>query len=107
MTVHRMPITELMQTVRPGSYDRPWSWLDEARWLWTHQPGIMANLVQSILADGQQEPVKAGFDGRMWDGHHRVFALLAAGESMIDVEFVGASTRVDPACPPPAPKAAA
>lgn len=107
MSVHRMPIAELMQTVRPGSFDRPWTWLDEARWLWTNQTEIMADLVRSVLADGQQEPVQAGVDGRMWDGHHRVFALLAAGESMIDVEFVG-STRSDPACPlrPPEREAA-
>lgn len=71
---------------RPGSYDPPWSWDDEAADCASHPH--MADLVESIRADGIREPVLLGADdGRVWDGHHRVCAALALGLPSVPVEM--------------------
>lgn len=81
-----VPLADLTTEIRPGSQDDGWTWRDEARWLWLHQFDDMVQLVRSLLDDGQQEPVMVGDDGRLWDGHHRVVALLAIGEPLVLTE---------------------
>lgn len=83
-----MPLAELLAGWRPGSYDLPWSWDDEVRDLVGRvvDPALpWAEFVESVRADGIQEPVSLGPDGRVWDGHHRVCAAIVLGLDAVPV----------------------
>ena len=82
----RMSPQAVMERWRPGSEGDQWTWADEERSLWS-EPMIDHTLtVQAeIVADGILEPVLAGDDGRLWDGHHRVLIAARLGIGEIDV----------------------
>ena len=40
-----------------------------------------------IYYNGQQEPVLIGDDQRLWDGHHRVYALVGLKAQYIHVKY--------------------
>jgi ParB-like chromosome segregation protein Spo0J len=73
---------------RPGSPPDgvPWSWAHEAADLIRREPDVMADLVLSVYENGVQEPVTLGYDGRVWDGHHRIVAALIAGRDTVPVD---------------------
>jgi hypothetical protein len=85
-----LPLRTFLASVRPGSQDPPWTWHDESRDLWTREPDPMLALVADIKANGQLEPVMVGDDGRLWDGHHRVAALMDLEAD--EVLFIDAET---------------
>lgn len=101
-TMATIPLAYLLATVRPGSYEGGWGWADEARDLWSRESASMAALVQSIASRGQEVPVMIGDDRSLWDGHHRVVALIALCadsvrvESWADLDEVTANERLTP-----------
>ena len=72
----RAEASEIMGRWRPGSYDPPWTWDDEAADL--DSRGELADLTESVREHGVREPVLLAGDGRVWDGHHRVIAAYRA-----------------------------
>jgi len=74
-----LPAAEIIGTWRPGSRPAPWSWQNEQDDL--NSRGELT----ALIADWDPErcdPVLLGYDGRVWDGHHRVLAANARGESV-------------------------
>jgi len=45
----------------------------------------MGPLVASIRSEGIREPILLGTDGRVWDGHHRIYAAHLLGIEVIPV----------------------
>jgi hypothetical protein len=88
-----MPLDELLARWRPGSYEQPWTWDDEDEDIWTHPhtPALAAH----IAAEGIQEPVLLGRDGRVWDGHHRICVARRLGLDDIPVRFIVAPEATD------------
>ena len=86
----RMSPQTVMARWKPGSQGDDWTWADEEQALWS-EPLVEHTLtVQAdIAANGINEPVLAGDDGRLWDGHHRVLIAARFGIAEIDVEGPG------------------
>ncbi len=73
----------ILQNYRPGSFDPPWSWVDEKMDL--EKRGELTVPFGNRYQD--TAPVVLGNDGRVWDGHHRILAARRAGVE-IKAEFV-------------------
>ena len=84
----------LCDTFRPGSQGDDWTWADEAAWVIRNHADKLAALVEDVAANGIQEPVLLGTDGRIWDGHHRILAARLTGRA------VPTRAAVDHAPPP-------
>lgn len=78
-----MRASEIMNRWRPGSYDPPWTWLDEMRDLAGPEQDL---LTEYVRANGVPGRVYLGNDGRVWDGHHRLIAAYQAGD--LDVPWL-------------------
>lgn len=70
------PLKDFLLRINPGSQGPDWTWYDEAYYLWATDRLPIERLMDSIQKEGQKEPVLVGDDGRLWDGHHRVVALM-------------------------------
>lgn len=81
-----MPVAEVMERWRPGSYDDPWSWQNEADDLWSRDGGRMDALAADVQVNGVREPVSLGDDGRVWDGHHRIVVAYTLDIERIPVD---------------------
>lgn len=89
MAVRDVPLAEFLAWTEPG--DRDWSWNSQFRYLQDPDNGHTDRLREifwSLTYDGQREPVQVGPDSRLWDGHHRVWALVALSAPTIRVEYV-------------------
>lgn len=81
----RMKLDDLMRKVQDGEGH---GWVTEFEWLRKEHDGApIRSLIASILRVGIQRPVLIGSDGRLWDGHHRVYAAWALGLTEIPVEY--------------------
>jgi ParB-like chromosome segregation protein Spo0J len=47
----------------------------------------IAALITDIAANGVKEPLLLGDDGRVWDGHHRLFVARCLGIETLLVEY--------------------
>lgn len=65
-----MKLAQLLDSYTPGD---PHSWADEFAWLKENHKGKLALLTLSIIAHGIIDPILLGTDGRIWDGHHRLY----------------------------------
>lgn len=101
---------------RPGSHDPPWQWVDEYLDLYEHPcPSTMAATTgiradcpvngkygcsgrgcyqramhRHVAENGITQPVCLGPDFRVWDGHHRIVAGMAATNvTVVPVEADG------------------
>lgn len=96
--LREMSVAEIMRRWRPGSFDPPWDWDDEAADLRSHvcaccdQPGhYQAKVEEKLRAEGpwwSEATIMLGPDGRVWDGHHRIVAAHALGIESLPVEVV-------------------
>ncbi len=68
--VHFVRTRDLLQDWRDGEDH---GWRREFAWLARHDLPAVIRLAVSVLRDGIREPVLLGGDGRVWDGHHRIF----------------------------------
>lgn len=92
---------EIMQKWRPGSYDTvgdaPWTWADEIVDIQTRecaccgeQGHYQRQVKEKLEAEGvwwECATILLGYDGRVWDGHHRIIAALDLDRE-IPVELV-------------------
>jgi len=58
-------------------------WDAEFEWLEKYDAPRLASLRRDIAANGIREPVLLGTDGRVWDGHHRIYCAHVLGINMI------------------------
>ena len=94
----RLTIMDIVNGWRPGSGDH--SWRAEAFNLWQHERPTMSALVASILRSGLPgPPILLGDDGRVWDGHHRIVAAVAAGLQWVPVDVEYGHTEPPPSTP--------
>lgn len=76
-TMHPQDLTNAYQ---PGD---PHSWAEEFRWLRENHAAKLRALFHDVLKNGIREPVLLGDDGRLWDGHHRLYVANALGFTSI------------------------
>lgn len=50
-------------------------------------------LTSSVLQRGIHTPILLGNDGRVWDGHHRLYVAHALGFNTVPVEYARAELR--------------
>lgn len=96
MATEYMPLAELLASYRDGD-ERGWP--QEFAWLWTHQTIQMMRLVRGIISEPIREPIQLGYDGRVWDGHHRLAAASALGLLAVPVERIPNPEPNVAACP--------
>ena len=89
-------LDELLRGWRPGSYDSSWTWIDENEAIDAHPQ--TAELLASIEAEGMQEPISLGDDGRVWDGHHRVCIAARLGFDVVPVVLCKADGQACSSC---------
>lgn len=81
-----MSLTLLLVGWDPGD---PHTWADEFKWLEKHHNGKLELLRLDIIAHGIREPIQLGNDGRVWDGHHRIYIANQLGIKRVPVEHIG------------------
>jgi len=89
MAVRDVPMAEFLAFTEPG--DQDWSWNSQFRYLQDPENGHteqLRKLFWDIKYSGQEEPVQVGPDSRLWDGHRRVWAIVALGLPTIKVDYV-------------------
>jgi len=79
-----MRLTDLIRNYCDGNEV---GWGVEFEWLRQNSGDATMRLLHLIKRDGIQEPILLGNDGRVWDGHHRIYVafLLRMGE--VPVEY--------------------
>lgn len=62
-------------------------WPAEFAYLRTFHAERIATLTASVAVEGQiTTPITLGYDGRVWDGHHRLAVAQALGHVDVPVE---------------------
>lgn len=79
-----MDLVELFATVKDGDEH---GWDVEFEYLRTNHGARIRALVGSILRTGIRKPILIGDDGRVWDGHHRLYAAHVLGFKQVPVEY--------------------
>jgi hypothetical protein len=80
----QMELNTFLAVVRDGEEH---GWPTEFEWLRQRDGESIRQIIGSVLRLGIQRPVLIGSDGRLWDGHHRVYAAWALGFTHIPVEY--------------------
>lgn len=75
---------QVMRDYRPGD---PHSWAKEFAWLRENHAAKLRALFGDVLRNGIREPILLGDDGRLWDGHHRLYVAHALGFTHVPVKF--------------------
>ena len=68
--------TPCVRTFRDGD---DLGWDAEFEFLRVHHEARVQTLAALIVADGITNPILLGHDGRVWDGHHRLYVAKALG----------------------------
>ena len=79
-----MRVEELLATVKDGDEH---GWETEFRILRETHGHRNRELASSILRTGIREPLLIGDDGRLWDGHHRLYAAYWMGYTHVPVKY--------------------
>lgn len=82
MTEH-MKVADLMRGVQDGD---GLTWLGEFDWLRVNHAARLRGLFLSVLQNGIREPLLIGDDGRLWDGHHRLYVAYTLGFTHVPVK---------------------
>ena len=77
-------LTELMREHPDGNEA---GWGVEFEWLRRNDADAIHRLLRLIKRDGITEPVLIGDDGRVWDGHHRIYVASLLGIRDIPVRY--------------------
>lgn len=85
-----MSLAELMAAFRCGDEH---SWPAEFNLLRKNHGGRLRTLFGSILRTGIRTPILLGNDGRVWDGHHRIYVAHALGFKSVPVEHARSQTK--------------
>jgi len=78
-------LKHLMETYTPGD---EWSWEEEFSVLEEIDHNKLRDLESSVVAVGILNPILLGADGRIWDGHHRIYVAHKLGIGEVPVEKV-------------------
>jgi hypothetical protein len=74
LAIEWLPPEFIFTTYRNGDGN---GWDEEFEWIGTcHYP---RKLIADIAVNGIREPILLGDDGRVWDGHHRLYAAMVLG----------------------------
>lgn len=79
-----MELEVLMTTVRDGDQV---GWDIEFEDLREHHAPKIRALTLNVLQNGIREPLLIGDDGRLWDGHHRLYVAHAMGFTHVPVKY--------------------
>lgn len=79
-----MPLAEVLDQYQDGDEH---GWDVEFALLRSQWPDYIASLTASIRFYGIREPILLGYDGRVWDGHHRLCVADALGLTEVPVTF--------------------
>lgn len=77
-------LVELLSTVKDGDEH---GWDAEFEYLRMEHGARIRSLIGSILRTGIRAPILIGDDGRVWDGHHRLYAAHVLGFKQVPVEY--------------------
>lgn len=77
-----MKVSYILENYLPGGMQLPdvpgaWNWADEFAQLWHLETGYMVKLTVDVRDRGILRPIRLGYDGRLWDGHHRLAVACA------------------------------
>lgn len=79
-----MNLDDLLATVRDGDEH---GWPAEFEYLRLNHGARIRALIGSVLRTGIRSPILIGSDGRIWDGHHRIYAAHVLGIRQIPVQY--------------------
>lgn len=96
------PLSRILTEVAVGSGD--WTWKEEFADLEQRhaETGYLTKLEEQIRECGITMPVLIGSDGRLWDGHHRIYVALRLDFTEVPVEIV--EPTPESACEPMSPE---
>lgn len=77
-------VYQVLAFTEPG--DRDWSWKSQFEWLEEHHQSALNLLMVDLSLNGQKFPLYIGDDGRLWDGHHRLWCAVHLGWPTIRVD---------------------
>lgn len=79
-----MQIDELMTLYKDGG---ELGWEYEFNWMRSEHSAKVSELTLSVLQNGIREPLLIGDDGRLWDGHHRLYVAYFLGFTHVPVKY--------------------
>lgn len=88
--VTQMLLSILLTDYQDGNEE---GWEAEFDWLETFDSEHLEEVVDSVREKGIITPVHLGDDGRIWDGHHRIYAAHKLGLTHVPVARVDSSYR--------------
>ncbi len=80
----QMNLETLLATVKDGDEH---GWPSEFEFLRRTHGHRIRKLTRSILDRGITTPILIGDDGRVWDGHHRLYVAHFLGFKVVPVEY--------------------
>lgn len=78
-------LTSLIRDYQDGNQV---GWGIEFEWLRQNHASEILKLLHLVKRDGIKTPILLGKDGRVWDGHHRIYVATLLGIRDIPVEFM-------------------
>lgn len=84
--MREIPLDALLAVFTPGEET---TWEDEWRVIETVDSDYTLLLMSDIQRNGIQKPILLGNDGRVWDGHHRLWCAYALSMPTVPAEFSG------------------
>lgn len=80
-----MPLADVLRDYRDGDEI---GWAEEFNYLRAspEHRDRLGRLPLSVVEHGIREPILLGYDGRVWDGHHRLCVADALGIAEVPVE---------------------
>lgn len=92
--VRTMPLADLLRDYRDGD---ELGWEEEFAYLRTspEHRSRLGRLFLSVIEEGIREPILLGYDGRVWDGHHRLCVASEIGLQEVPVKTVRPPVMVE------------
>ena len=84
--VQMMRTADILSDYRDGDEH---GWDVEFEWLDTHHSERLYRLAEDVAANGIRTPITLGHDGRVWDGHHRLYVAQNLGIDSLPVVHAG------------------
>lgn len=82
----QMPLSDLLANYRDGDEH---GWATEFDFLLREHGDRLRTLLLDVEQNGILEPILLGNDGRVWDGHHRLFVALHLKMTHVPVRHGG------------------
>lgn len=90
--VVQMPLDAVLLGYRDGDEH---GWYEEFCWLEANDMRRLDVLATSVQETGMREPILLGDDGRVWDGHHRLWVAQKLAMPTVPVTFSALRTVLD------------